>query len=121
MLECQIPVDVPVYDEPVSAPARYKDPSYTNHLLNKCSPSLDDDALDHIAEKLVNTERDDGFLFNIKGNDFRLIVSINFIQQACYVIWFGTHNEYDSINASTISFDINIQNINPLNFKKIEK
>ena len=67
---------------------------------------------------IINNNR---VVFNIKGNDFRLIVSINFIQQACYVIWFGTHNEYDSINASTISFDINIQNINPLNFKKIEK
>ena len=64
---------------------------------------------------IINNNR---VIFNIKGNDFRLIVSINFIQQACYVIWFGTHNEYDSINASTISFDINIQNINPLNFKK---
>jgi len=25
-------------------------------------------------------------VFNIKGNDFRLVVSINFLQQACYVI-----------------------------------
>lgn len=49
-------------------------------------------------------------VFNIKGNDFRLIVSINFIQKACYVIWFGTHNEYDKIVAETIAFDIDIQN-----------
>ena len=49
-------------------------------------------------------------VFNIKGNDFRLIVSINFIQNACYVIWFGTHNEYDKIDAETISFDTDIQN-----------
>lgn len=34
-------------------------------------------------------------VFNIKGNDFRLIVSVNFRQRACYVIWFGTHKEYD--------------------------
>ncbi len=49
-------------------------------------------------------------IFNIKGNDYRLIVSINFIQQACYVIWFGTHKEYDKINAATIPFDKKIQN-----------
>jgi len=48
-------------------------------------------------------------IFNIKGNDYRLIVSINFIQQACYVIWFGTHKEYDKINAATIAFDKKIQ------------
>ena len=49
-------------------------------------------------------------IFNIKGNDFRLIVSINFIQKACYVIWFGTHKEYDKINAETVAFDTDIQN-----------
>jgi mRNA interferase HigB len=48
-------------------------------------------------------------VFNIKGNDFRLIVSINFIQHGCYVIWFGTHKEYDKITAATIAFDKKIQ------------
>ena len=44
-------------------------------------------------------------VFNIKGNDFRLVVSVNFLQQACYVIWFGTHKEYDKINVETVAFD----------------
>ncbi|TCD12856.1 type II toxin-antitoxin system HigB family toxin [Pedobacter frigidisoli] len=47
-------------------------------------------------------------VFNIKGNDLRLVVSINFIQQACYVIWFGTHKEYDKIDAETVAFDTKI-------------
>ena len=34
-------------------------------------------------------------VFNIKGNTFRLVVSINFKKQALYLIWFGTHKEYD--------------------------
>ena len=54
---------------------------------------------------VVNNER---VVFNIKGNDFRLVVSINFLQTACYVIWFGTHKEYDNINVETISFDTTI-------------
>ncbi len=41
-------------------------------------------------------------IFNIKGNSFRLIASINFRTQAAYIIWFGTHKEYDNIDASTI-------------------
>lgn len=41
-------------------------------------------------------------IFNIKGNDFQLIISVNFRTQAAYVIWFGTHKEYDKINAATI-------------------
>ena len=47
-------------------------------------------------------------VFNIKGNDFRLIVSINFLQKACYVIWFGSHKEYDKIDAALIEFDPSI-------------
>jgi mRNA interferase HigB len=54
---------------------------------------------------IVNNQR---VVFNIKGNDFRLVVSINFIQAACYVIWFGTHKEYDKINVENIAFDTNI-------------
>ena len=54
---------------------------------------------------VVNKDR---IIFNIKGNDFRLIVSVNFSQSACYLIWFGNHKEYDSIQAATISFDTNI-------------
>ena len=49
-------------------------------------------------------------IFNIKGNDFRLIVSVNFKQLAAYIIWFGTHQQYDKINAATIEFDNKILN-----------
>lgn len=43
-------------------------------------------------------------IFNIKGNTFRLIVSINFRKQDTYLIWFGTHKEYDKIDATTIEY-----------------
>jgi mRNA interferase HigB len=49
-------------------------------------------------------------IFNIKGNDLRLLVSVNFRKQAAYVIWFGTHKEYDKINVETINFDLTILN-----------
>ncbi|WP_026712401.1 type II toxin-antitoxin system HigB family toxin [Flavobacterium daejeonense] len=54
---------------------------------------------------IVNNNR---VVFNIKGNDFRLVISVNFLQSACYVIWFGTHKEYDKINVATIVFDTTI-------------
>lgn len=54
---------------------------------------------------IVNNNR---VVFNIKGNDFRLVVSVNFMQTACYVIWFGTHAAYDKINVETIAFDTTI-------------
>ena len=54
---------------------------------------------------IVNNGR---VVFNIKGNDYRLVVSVNFRQQACYVIWFGTHKEYDNIDVATVAYDKNI-------------
>ena len=51
---------------------------------------------------LVNNQR---VVFNIKGNDFRLVVAFNFRRKACYAIWFGTHEEYDKIDVETIAFD----------------
>lgn len=51
-------------------------------------------------------------IFNIKGNYYRLIVSVNFKQLAAYIIWFGTHNEYDKINTETIEFDTKILTYN---------
>ena len=62
---------------------------------------------------IINNER---VVFNIKGNDFRLVVSINFLQTACYIIWFGTHKEYDTIDGATVAFDsaiLNYKNTKP--------
>jgi len=40
--------------------------------------------------------------FNIKGNNYRLIVKINFPYQMVWIRFIGTHAEYDKINANKI-------------------
>lgn len=43
------------------------------------------------------------YVFNIKGNNYRLVVVIQFTPQFVYVRFIGTHAEYDKIeNCSTI-------------------
>lgn len=44
-------------------------------------------------------------VFNIKGNDFRLIVDIEYRLKIVFIVWFGTHNEYDNINSKTIEYE----------------
>lgn len=41
-------------------------------------------------------------VFNIKGNDYRLIVTINYAYRLVYIRFIGTHKEYDKINAEEI-------------------
>jgi mRNA interferase HigB len=41
-------------------------------------------------------------VFNIKGNNYRLIVKINYAYQMCWIRFIGTHAEYDKIDATTI-------------------
>jgi mRNA interferase HigB len=41
-------------------------------------------------------------VFNIKGNDYRLIASVQYQAGALAIRFFGTHSEYDKINAETV-------------------
>jgi mRNA interferase HigB len=46
--------------------------------------------------------KDNRIVFNIKGNNYRLIVKFNFEFQISWIRFIGTHAEYDKINANEI-------------------
>ena len=43
-------------------------------------------------------------VFNIHGNSYRLIVDIEYRLKIVFVVWFGSHKQYDKIDAKTISY-----------------
>jgi mRNA interferase HigB len=44
-------------------------------------------------------------VFNLKGNDYRLIVDIEYKLKIVFVVWFGTHDEYNKIDAKTVRYE----------------
>jgi mRNA interferase HigB len=44
-------------------------------------------------------------VFNIKGNDYRLIVSVAYKFGAVYIKFIGTHKQYDVIDADMIELE----------------
>lgn len=45
---------------------------------------------------------DNRMVFNIKGNNYRLIVRINYKYGVVWIRFIGTHAEYDKVNATKI-------------------
>ena len=41
-------------------------------------------------------------MFNIKGNDYRLVVAVAYRFGAVYVKFIGTHAEYDRVDADRV-------------------
>jgi mRNA-degrading endonuclease HigB of HigAB toxin-antitoxin module len=44
-------------------------------------------------------------VFNIHGNSFRLIVDIEYRLKIVFIVWFGTHKQYNKIDAKKVIYD----------------
>ena len=42
------------------------------------------------------------YVFNIKGNKYRLVAAVKFKAKLVYIRFVGTHDEYDKIDSSII-------------------
>lgn len=54
------------------------------------------------SASVLNTKR---VIFNINGNEFRLVVDIEYKLQIVFIVWFGSHKEYDKIDAKNIKYE----------------
>ncbi len=61
--------------------------------------SMNDVKRQYRNASVVNSER---IVFNIKGNDHRLMVAVDFDKAAVWIKGLGTHKAYDRIDAGTI-------------------
>ena len=41
-------------------------------------------------------------VFNIKANDYRLITAVQYVSGVMMIRFFGSHEEYDKIDAETV-------------------
>ena len=55
----------------------------------------------YASASLVGPDR---VVFSIKGNDYRLVVAINYRHQIVFVKWVGSHRDYDKIDAGTVQY-----------------
>ena len=61
--------------------------------------TLSDIKVDFPATDYVGNQH---YVFNVKGNNYRLVVVIKFTIEYIFIRWVGTHKEYDKIDCANI-------------------
>lgn len=46
----------------------------------------------------------DRVVFNIKANDYRLVVAVDYERQIVFIKWLGTHAQYDKIDVKKVKY-----------------
>lgn len=56
----------------------------------------------YATASIINANR---IVFNIKGNDYRLVVAVDFDKAIVWIKWIGTHRDYDRIDVKEVQHD----------------
>jgi mRNA interferase HigB len=56
----------------------------------------------YATASIITAER---IVFNIKGNDYRLVASVDFNTATVWIKWLGTHKDYDKIDVIKVQHD----------------
>jgi antitoxin component HigA of HigAB toxin-antitoxin module/mRNA-degrading endonuclease HigB of HigAB toxin-antitoxin module len=60
---------------------------------------------------IISAER---VVFNIKGNEFRLVVAVDYGHGIVLIVWLGTHHEYDQIDVTQVKSTGSAMRIHPV-------
>ena len=55
----------------------------------------------YATASIVSAQR---IVFNIKGNDYRLAVAVDFEKNIVWIKWIGTHKDYDKIDVKKVQY-----------------
>jgi mRNA interferase HigB len=56
----------------------------------------------YASASIVSADR---IIFNVKGNDYRLVVSVDLEKGIVWIKWLGTHRDYDFIDAKRVKYE----------------
>lgn len=56
----------------------------------------------YATASIVSSDR---VVFNIRGNEYRLVVALDYQHQIAFVVWLGTHREYDKLDVAKVQYD----------------
>lgn len=85
------------------APGNEKSRSYLNEWYHFCSKQQWK-APQELKETFRNISfvANDRVVFNVKGNDYRIVCAVDYPRQAMFIKFVGTHKEYDCIIAAEV-------------------
>lgn len=86
--------ETPGYEDARVALERWYDVAEKAEWHNFSDIKTDFSAVDNVGNQ--------HYVFNIRGNRYRLVVVIKFVMGYIYIRFVGTHEEYDKIDCSTI-------------------
>lgn len=55
----------------------------------------------YASASIVDGER---VVFNIKGNNYRLVTAVDYSRRTVFIKWLGPHAEYDRIDVRTVQY-----------------
>jgi mRNA interferase HigB len=56
----------------------------------------------HRSASIISSER---VVFNIMGNEFRLMVAVDYAHAFVLILWLGTHREYDRSDGNKVKYE----------------